>query len=157
MRHLAPPRIRWGRLCAVVVLALCLWPAAARAHSTTFAVYSKYEATTSGRSVAFVFALDKPAPEALADHRGFFSTYLFQRFFVSNNGVACSHPEQLGRFFWDDPTKRVVAVTKFTCPDDLSQLTIRSLVTHDMPIPHEMVGDLQHGQSLERSFFAGDN
>jgi len=153
------------------VLALCLWPAAARAHSTTFAVYSKYEATTSGRSVAFVFALDKAAvlsllerdahlklaPEALADHRGFFSAYLFQRFFVSNNGVACSHPDQLGRFFWDDPTKRVVAVTKFTCPDDLSQLTIRSLVTHDMPIPHEMVGDLQHGQSLERSFFAGDN
>jgi hydrogenase/urease accessory protein HupE len=153
------------------LLALALWPAAARAHSTTFAVYSKYEATTSGRSIAFVFALDKAsvlallerdaahakvAPEAAVEYRGFFSQYLFQRFTVSNAGAACTHPDQLGRFFWDEPTKRMVAVTRFVCPNDLSQLTIRSLVTHDMPIPHEMVGDLQHGRSLERSFFHGD-
>jgi len=156
--------------CALL-LALALWPAPARAHSTTFAVYSKYEATTSGRSVAFVFALDKRSvlalferdahlqltPEALADHKAFFSQYLFQRFSVSNAGVPCTHPDQLGRFFWDEPTLQVVAVTKFVCPDDLSQLTIRSLVTHDLPIPHELVGDLQHGKSLERSFFHGDN
>src|SRR6185369_15771985 len=89
--------------CALL-LALALWPAPARAHSTTFAVYSEYEATTSGRSVAFVFALDKKsvlalferdahlqlAPEALADHKAFFSQYLFQRFSVSNAGVPCT-------------------------------------------------------------------
>ena len=38
-----------------------LAPTPAAAHSTTYAVYSKYEATTSDDSVAFVFALDKKA------------------------------------------------------------------------------------------------
>jgi hypothetical protein len=171
MSQQATPRQRWGRGCALL-LALALWPAAARAHSTTFAVYSKYEATTSGRSVAFVFALDraavlallerddghaKVAPEAIADHRAFFSRYLFQRFTVSNGGVPCTHPDQLGRFFWDAPTGRVLAVTRFDCASDLGELTIRSLVTRDMPISHELVGDLQHGRSLERSFFYGDD
>src|SRR5438034_356672 len=36
-------------------------PATARAHATTFAMYSKYEATVSGSDIAFVFALDKRA------------------------------------------------------------------------------------------------
>jgi hypothetical protein len=175
MKRLATPGQRRGRAWALFLfpfVALALWPAAARAHSTTFAVYSKYEATTSGRSVAFVFALDrvavlallerdvahaKVAPEAVVEYRPFFSQYLFQRFSVSNGGAPCAHPDQLGRFFWDQPTGRVLAVTRFTCAADLSQLTIRSLVTHDMPISHELVGDLQHGQSLERSFFYGDD
>jgi hypothetical protein len=151
---------------------LALLPAAAQAHSTTFAVYSKYEATTSGRSVVFVFALDrnavlallerdvthaKVAPEAIADHKAFFSQYLFQRFSVANQGAPCTHPPQLGRFFWDEPTARVVAVTSFTCPGDLATLTLRSQLTHDMPIAHELVGDLKHGKALERSFFSGED
>src|SRR5438045_6057268 len=116
MKRLATPGPRRGRAWALF-LALALWPAAARAHSTTFAVYSKYEATTSGRSVVFVFALDraavlallerevahaKVAPEAVADHRAFFSRFLFQRFSVSNDGAPCAHPDELGRFFWDE-------------------------------------------------------
>lgn len=157
---------------AALVLALALTaPGPAFAHNTTFAVFSKYEATTSGNAIAFVFALDrasvlqllerdvthaKLAAEAIGDHRGWFSRYLFERFSVSNAGVPCQHPAELGRFFWDQPTGRVVAVTKFICAAPLSELTIRSLVTHDMPISHELVGDLRHGQTLERSFFYND-
>lgn len=156
----------------VLTLVLALLPAAARAHSTTYAVYSKYEATTSGRNVVFVFALDraavlallerevthaKVAPETIADHKRWFSQWLFQRFSVSNEGAACAHPAELGRFFWDEPTARVLAVTSFSCPADLGALTIRSLVTHDMPIAHELVGDLKHGRALERSFFSGED
>jgi hydrogenase/urease accessory protein HupE len=148
------------------------WPSTARAHSTTFAVYSKYEATASGRDIAFVFALDKAAVlqllerelvhtkvdlGALERYRPAFSAYLFARFFVSNNGAPCSHPDQLARFFWDQPTGRVLAVTKYSCAADLSQLTIRSRLTHDMPIAHELVGDLQYGRTLERSFFAQED
>jgi hydrogenase/urease accessory protein HupE len=150
-------------------------PGRAFAHSTTYAVYSKYEATTSGQAVAFVFALDKASvlqllerdaphapnvkvePAAIADYRAFFSKYLFERFFVSNGGDACAHPAELGRFFWDEATSRVVAVTKYECKSALTELTIRSLVTHDMPTSHELVGDLQHGHALVRSFFFGDN
>src|SRR5260370_447656 len=44
-------------LCAAMLAA----PATARAHATTFAMYSKYEATVSGSDIAFVFALDKKA------------------------------------------------------------------------------------------------
>jgi hypothetical protein len=165
----APARLR-GRALAVLLLALV--PATARAHSTTFAVYSKYEATTSQRNIAFVFALDKAsvllllereaahakvAPEAVAQHRAFFSKYLFDRFSVRNDEAACLHPPELGRFFWDEPTGRILAVTRFTCPGDLRALTIRSLVTHDLPISHELVGDLKHGRALERSFFYGDD
>ena len=156
---------------AFLAAALAL-PASARAHSTTFAKYSKYEATTSGRDVAFVFALDRAAvlqllereaahtpvePRAIEGYRAYFSAYLFQRFFVSNDGVACSHPDQLGRFFWDEPTGRVLAVTKYRCVSELDQLTIQSLVTHDMPMSHELVGDLQYGRALSRSFFSGDD
>ena len=161
--------IRNAFLALLLGLAL---PRAAAAHSTTYATYSKYEATTSERSVVFVFALDKKAvlqlverdvthapvaPEALADHRVFFSTYLFARFFVSNGGAPCAHPDELGRFFWDERTQRVVAVTKFVCAAPLGELTIRAAVTHDMPTAHELVGDLRHGRALERSFFFGDD
>jgi hypothetical protein len=160
-----------SRCVALLALALAI-PRAASAHSTTFAMYSKYEATTSGRSIAFVFALDRSAvlsllerdagrgkvdPAALPELRGLFSQYLFERFTVSNDGVPCAHPAELGRFFWDERTSRVVAVTKFTCGAALDVLTIRSLVTHDMPMSHELVGDLRHGRALERSFFYGDN
>jgi len=156
---------------ALVAVALAC-PAPARAHSTTFAMYSKYEATTIGRNVGFVFALDRGAvlqllerdvahravdPRALEGYRAYFSKYLFERFFVSNDSVACSHPDQLGRFFWDEPTGRVLAVTKYRCASELDQLTIRSLVTHDMPSSHELVGDLQYRRALVRSFFAGDD
>ena len=94
-------------------------PREARGHSPTFAVYSKYEATASGRSIAFVFALDKMPLlsllerdaahgkielEDLPRHAAFFSKYLFDRFSVTNGGTACSHPAELGRFFWDDAT-----------------------------------------------------
>jgi hypothetical protein len=156
-----------------LALLLALLPAApVVAHSTTYAVYSKYEATTSGQSVVFVFALDraavlallerdvthaKVAPEAIAAHKAFFSKYLFERFTVSNEGVPCTHPAQLGRFFWDEATARVLAVTSFACPAALSTLTITSRLTHDMPIAHELVGDLKHGKALERSFFAGED
>jgi hydrogenase/urease accessory protein HupE len=155
-----------------VLLVASLWASVAGAHSPTFAVYSKYEGTTSGRSVAFVFALDKAAVASLlerdvahrevkageiADYGAFFSRYLFDRFSVSNQGAACQHPDALGRFFWDDATNRVVAVTKFVCASELGDLRIRSLVTHDMPIPHELVGDLQHGGALVRTFFRGDD
>jgi hypothetical protein len=155
----------------ILALLPALLPAAALAHSTTYAVYSKYEATTSGRNVAFVFALDraavlsllekevthaKVAPEAIAEHKAFFSRFLFERFSVSNDGAPCTHPPELGRFFWDEPTARVLAVTSFACAADLATLTIRSRLTHDMPLAHELVGDLKHGKALERSFFAGD-
>jgi hydrogenase/urease accessory protein HupE len=155
----------------MLALALAL-PVSSWGHSPTNAVYSKYEATASGRELAFVFALDKNAvllllqrdvthapvdPAAIEGYRDFFSQYVFQRFFVSNDGVACTHPDRLGRFFWHAPTGRVLAVTKFSCASDLSRLTIRSLVTHDMPTSHELVGDLQYRRALVRSFFHGDD
>jgi hypothetical protein len=161
-----------GRLAGVLAAVLALAAAGeARAHSTTFAMYSKYEATTSGRNIAFVFALNKAAVLQLLAQNGdgsklelpsieankaAFSRYLFERFSVSNDGTPCTHPPELGRFFWDERTDHVLAVTKFTCPSDLAQLNIRSLVTHDMPSSHELVGDLRHGPALERSFFYGD-
>jgi hydrogenase/urease accessory protein HupE len=145
----------------------------AGAHETTFAVYSKYEATTNGNRIAFVFALDKTTtlallsrdagrgrdepPENLAPYRAFFTSYLFSRFSVANAGVPCTHPDELGQFFFDEKTVHVLAVTTFTCSAPLSNLTIRSLVTHDMPAAHELVGDLQHGAVIVRRFFVGDD
>ena len=163
--------VAWVRRFALCATMLAT-PATARAHATTFAMYSKYEATVSGSDIAFVFALDKRAVLQLVErevapgtvdastlerYRGYFSQYLFERFTVSNGGVACTHPAELGRFFWDEPTGRVVAVTRFHCETEPSALTIRSLVTHDLPLPHELVGDLQYGQALVRSFFTGDD
>jgi hydrogenase/urease accessory protein HupE len=156
----------------LLVLVFPLVPSVARAHSPTNAVYSKYEGTTSGKAVAFVFALDKVAvlsllerdaahrkvePDEIVQYGDFFSKYLFDRFSVTNGSDTCRHPDALGRFFWDDRTSRVLAVTKFECTSDLSVLTIRSLITHDMPISHELVGDLQHGGALVRHFFRGDD
>jgi hypothetical protein len=156
----------------LVLLLPVLAPSDALAHSTTYAVYSKYEATTSDDSVAFVFALDKKAvfsflenlpghgavvPSELARDRATFSTYFFNRFSVTNDGKLCNHASELSRFFWDEGTKRVVAVTKFTCAERLGTLEIRSLVTHDLPLNHELVGDLSHNGVLERSFFYDDN
>src|SRR6185312_5035977 len=119
------------------------------AHSPTFAVYSKYEATTIDTRVVFVFALDKRAvlsllerdaahapvaPEAIAHYDGFFSASLFDRVSVANDGAPCTHPDRLSLFRWDEPTKRVVAVTTFACAAPLDELVIRSRLTHDMPI-----------------------
>jgi hypothetical protein len=163
------PPASW--LTLALGLALFPWPSAAWAHSPTFAVYSKYEATAHGREVAFVFALDKAAtlllleqraayakvePAAVEQYRDFFSRYLFERFAVWNDTVACTHPERLGRFFWDAPTGRMLAVTKFQCAAPLHELVIRSQLTHDMPTSHELVGDLQYGRALVRSYFVGD-
>ncbi len=158
---------------AALILAVLLWPCAARAHAPTFAVYSKYEATTSGNRIAFVFALDQSTTltlldrdagrspgeprELLAPYRAFFTTYLFSRFSVENAGLPCAHPDELGQFFFDEQTVHVMAVTTFTCSAPLTNLTIRSLVTHDMPYAHELVGDLEHGAVIVRHFFVGDD
>jgi hypothetical protein len=159
-------------LSAGFVALLVFCPLIARAHAPTFAVYSKYEATTSGKSVVFVFAFDKMPILSLLEREvthgkvevgdvgkygSFFSKYLFDRFYVANDGEACTHSRELGRFFWDESTHNVLAVTKFACVSELSALTIRSLVTHDMPVSHELVGDLQHGEVLVRHFFVGDD
>jgi len=159
-------------LSAALVALLVFCPRMARAHAPTFAVYSKYEATTGGKTVVFVFAFDKMPVLSLLErdaahgkvevndvgqYSAFFSKYLFDRFYVANDGAACSHPPQLGRFFWDENTHNVLAVTKFACASELTDLTIRSLVTHDMPVSHELVGDLQHGNVLVRYFFVGDD
>ena len=61
MRRHATPSWWRGRAWALIFALAMAVPAAAHAHSTTFAVYSKYEATTAGRSIGFVFALDKAA------------------------------------------------------------------------------------------------
>jgi hydrogenase/urease accessory protein HupE len=156
-----------GLLAGLMLLA----GGAARAHSPVFTVYSKYEATAYGRSVAFVFALDKTAVVQLVERdlhekvgfaeletrRAFFADYLFARFTVSNAGQPCAHSGQLSRFGFDPSTQRVLAVTKFTCPSDLSDLAVRSQVTHDMPTSHTLVGDLQFGRVFDREFFVGDD
>ena len=173
MHAVRPARAARGAALAVAAALLGL-PAVrpVNAHAPTFAVYSKYEATARGRRIAFVFALDRPAVLQLIEHdvthatvdvaalpaqRAFFSGYLFARFTVSNDGVPCAHPAQLSRFSWDATTQRVLAVTSFVCPGDLDQLTIRSLVTHDMPTSHELVGDLSYAGAETRSTFSGDD
>jgi hydrogenase/urease accessory protein HupE len=157
--------------CALLLLTLTTGRDAL-AHAPTFMTYSKFEATTQGRSIAFVFALDPVATSRLverdvthapvdardiASYRSFLSAYVFARFFVSNDGTLCDHAERLGSVFWDEPNKQVVAVTKFTCASDLADLGIRSYVTRDMPPSHELVGDVQHGRALVRNFFYGDD
>jgi hydrogenase/urease accessory protein HupE len=148
------------------------WPRNAVAHTPTFMMYSKFEATTNGKSIAFVFGLDQAAalqlierdvthakvdPSTAPNYRDYFSTFIFERFFVLNGGTSCSHPDKLERVLWDEPYKRIVAVTKFTCPTDLADLTIRSYVTRDTPPSHELVGDLLHGRALVRNVFYGDD
>jgi hypothetical protein len=141
------------------------------AHAPESSLYSKYEATAAGDTIAFVFAFPTRAilplvstlvertieRSDLALYREPFSRYLFDRFFVSNDGEPCEHPPQLTEFFWDSPSNRALAVTKFVCRSKLAHLTIRSRVTHDMPVAHELVGDLRQGRALVRSFFSGDD
>jgi hypothetical protein len=134
-------------------------------------MYSRYEATTSGDAIAFVFAFPTRAilplvstlanktveRSDLASYQEPFSRYLFDRFSVSDDGEPCEHPPQVAQFFWDAPSDRALAVTKFVCRSKLTHLTIRSRVTHDMPVSHELVGDLRHGHALVRSFFSGED
>jgi hypothetical protein len=141
------------------------------AHAPESSLYSKYEATTSGDTIAIVFAFPTRAilplvstlaaktveRSDLASYREPFSRYLFDRFSVSNDGQPCEHPPELAQFFWDSPSDRALAVTEFVCHSKLAHLTIRSRVTHDMPVAHELVGDLRHGSSLARSFFAAED
>jgi HupE/UreJ protein len=150
---------------------LFLTSGAALAHPPKFGVYSKYDAVVSGQRLAFVFSFDREAllgfladqagrervePAEMPSLRGAFSRYFFDRFSVANDGTPCSHPEQLGRFFWDEPLKRALAVTSFTCSAPLGTIVIRALVAHDMPTSHALIGDLQFQGSFVRSLFAGD-
>ena len=165
-------RLRNCCLALVVVMSSLAWPSTATAHDVTFALYSKYEATTLGKEIAFVFALEKrstlqllelsleTAPidkHELANHSEFFSQYLFDRLTVTNAGEPCVHPPALFHFAWDEATSRVLAVTKFSCENELTDLTIGSLVTHDMPSSHATMGDLLHGLALVRHAFMDDD
>jgi hypothetical protein len=157
----------------VLLALLAIWPVAATAHAPTFAIYSKVEATTSGNRIAFVFAFDRmplrallerdaaaPAnvdPADVGQYRAFLTKYLFDRFSVANAGAPCSHPPELSRLSWDETILHVIAVTTFTCDAPLTKLDIRSLVTHDMPYPHELVSDLKHGEVIVRHFYVGDD
>ena len=147
-------------------------PTSVAAHDATFALYSKYEATTAGNEIAFVYALEKNATlrlleeqlvnasvdaDELSGHLDSFSQYFFERIQVSNNGKPCTHPPKLEHFSWDESTSRVLAVTKFSCASELDELVIRSVVTHDMPNPHATMGDLAHGLALVRHAFANDD
>ncbi len=154
-------------ICALG-LACCLLPRWALAHGPQSSAYSKYEATTSGRTIAVVFAFDTPAMlrelqrEApvrvdrsnVNDYGDSFAHYLFSHFTISNDGQPCEHPAALASFFWDTAGDHVIAVTKFECGSPLDNLVIRSVVTRDMPLRHDMVGDLRHGRALVRHFFS---
>ncbi len=158
-------------LLLALAFALCAAARTAAAHAPESSLYSKYEATTSGDTIAIVFAFPTRAilplvstlanktveRSDLASYREPFSRYLFDRFSISNDGQTCEHPPEVAQFFWDPPSDRALAVTEFVCHGKLAHLTIRSRVTHDMPIAHELVGDLRHGRALERSFFAAEN
>jgi hypothetical protein len=161
-----------SRALAALLLVLGLGSArTAAAHAPVSNLYSRYEATTSGDTIAFVFAFptrailplvstlaDKTVDrDDLASYRGPFSQYLFDRFSVSNDGQPCDHPPEVTQFFWDSPSNHALAVTKFVCRSKLAHLTIRSRATHDMPVAHELVGDLRHGRALARSFFSAED
>jgi hypothetical protein len=158
-------------LALAAFVALCALPRGAYAHEPTFAVYSKYEATIRGREIAFVFAFDKSAilsflesevahrkvdTDALAAYKSAFSSYFFERFSVSNDEEPCTHAGELSRFFWDEPTFHIVAVTKFVCPAELHDITVRSRVTHDLPVAHQLVGDLLYRRVLARTMFTSE-
>ncbi|HEY2514230.1 MAG TPA: HupE/UreJ family protein, partial [Polyangiaceae bacterium] len=159
-------------LAVALLLALTFFAARpATAHAPESSLYSRYEATTSGDTIAFVFAFPTRAilplvstlanktveRSDLASYREPFSRYLFDRFSVANDGHRCDHPAEVAQFVWDAPSDRALAITEFVCHAKLAHLTIRSRVTHDMPIAHELVGDLRSGSSLERSFFAAED
>jgi hypothetical protein len=165
------PRPFRNALAWLALLSCLLFAAPASAHSPQFRIFSKFEATTAGDTLAVVFAF---APltvlplierdvahasvplESLEGYRAYFSQFVFERFFVANDGAECTHPPELDRLFWDGVHKNVVALTKFTCPAPLNELTIRSYVTRDTLPPHELVGDLLHGRALMRNYFFGD-
>jgi hypothetical protein len=164
---------RLPRALVAALLLVLLWcsPRPAPAHAPESSLYSRYEGTTSGAEIAFVFAFPTrailPLVSTLANktversdltsYEELFSRYLFERFSVANDGVPCDHPPALTQFFWDAPSDRALAITKFVCHAKLEHLTIRSRLTHDMPIAHELVGDLRHGRALVRSFFAAED
>ncbi len=153
---------------AMLVALVCALPGTASAHATQSSVYSKFEATTSGRAIAVVFAFNTPAILRVLQHDAgarvdrsnldgygdLFSRYLFPRFTIANDGRPCEHPATLARFFWDAAGDHVIAVTKFECDSPLDELVIHSVVTRDMPLPHDLVGDLRHGRALVRHFFS---
>jgi hypothetical protein len=138
------------------------------AHASQSSVYSKYEATTSGRAIAVVFAFDTAAVLRLLQHDAaakvdrtnlggygeLFARYLFKNFTITNGGQPCEHPPALASFFWDSGADHVIAVTKFTCDAKLDDLVFHSTVTRDMPLEHDLVGDLRHGRALVRHFFS---
>jgi hydrogenase/urease accessory protein HupE len=162
------PRARVRLLATAICLLAWLLPAVAFAHASQSSVYSKYEATTSGQAIAVVFAFDTPAVLRVlqrdagarvdrANLNGYgdlFSRYLFPRFTIANDGRPCDHPPTLATFFWDPGGDHVIAVTKFECAAPLDDLLIRSVVTRDMPLQHDLVGDLRHGRALVRHFFS---
>jgi hydrogenase/urease accessory protein HupE len=161
-----------GKLLACVLFLASWAPGPALAHDATFSRYSKYEATTSGREIAFVYALEKKSTieelvalgadpqldeESAHTQAEVFGKYFFERVRVSNNGKACTHPPKLFHFGWDESTSRMLAVTKFQCDDELDNLTIASTVTHDMQYSHATMGDLAHGVALVRHAFVDDD
>ena len=171
-----PARSRRGRNVLaswIPAVAVFLLAHASFAHPPKFGVFSKYDAvvSASGRRVAFVFSFDRDAllgllarlterervdPSEIPNLRTAFSGYFFERFSISNDGSPCSHPLELGRFFWDDRIQRALAVTSFSCSAPLRTLGIRSLVTHDMAVSHALIGDLQFRRAFVRSMFVAD-
>lgn len=168
-RPSASSRARLSTAAALLLLLTVVSATAktAFAHTSQSSVFSKFEATTSGQAIAVVFALDTTAvlrelqkdASAKVDRTNvdgygdLFGRFLFPRFSISNDGQPCEHPPELARFFWDSSGDHVIAVTKFECASKLGELVIRSVVTRDMPLPHELVGDLRYGHALVRNFF----
>jgi hydrogenase/urease accessory protein HupE len=168
----APAKRRLRALLAAAIVAFaalgCL-PRPAFAHASVSTTYSKFEATTSGQAIAVVFAFDTAAMlrqlqrdagvrvdrSNLNAYGDLFAPFLFSHFSISNDGQACTHLPALAAFFWSATGDHVIAVTKFDCPSPLGALVIRSVVTRDMPLRHDTVGDLRHGRALVRHFFSG--
>jgi hydrogenase/urease accessory protein HupE len=159
--------ISFALACSLWVLALLISGGAA-AHPLA---YSKFEATSSERDIVIVFGLDTGAVLELIErdvthekagtgqiegHRSWFSRYLFERFWVKNDGLACTAAPELLRFFYDSPTNRVVAATKYACPTDLGDVAFHSTLTPEMPTPHELVGDFQYSKASERRFLSAE-
>ena len=162
------PCARLLRAAPLFLFLAVLLPRLALAHATQSSVYSKFEATTSDRALAVVFAFDTSAMLRQLEHDAnarvdrsnlnaygdLFAKYLFSHFSIANDGQPCEHPPTLAAFFWDPAADHVIAVTKFECASPLDELVIRSVVTRDMPLRHDLVGDLRHGRALVRHFFS---
>ena len=160
-----------SRILVLLLAIFSAWPRTAAAHASQSSTYSKAEMTTSGQAIAVVFAFDTPAVlrqlqhdanarvdrQNLNTYGDLFAQFLFPRFTVSNGGEACDHPPVLASFFWDGARDHVIAVTKFECHAPLGDLVVRSQVTRDMPLPHELVCDLRNGRALVRHFFTSSD